>query len=184
MSPKVAERLLSELVRIPEKIQWILDHQRSIQACAKKYHVYRSFFYLGRGFNYPTALEGALKNKEITYCHAEAYPAGEMKHGPIALIDESFPVVCICTKGNVYEKMVSNMKEIEARRGKIIAISNPDDKVVMKLVDHVIEVPETLEELSPLINVVPLQLLAYYIAIHRGCDVDRPRNLAKSVTVE
>jgi glucosamine--fructose-6-phosphate aminotransferase (isomerizing) len=184
MTHRAASRLLSELVKIPEKIQWILDHQDSIKACARKYHTYRSFFYLGRGFNYPTALEGALKNKEITYCHAEGYPAGEMKHGPIALIDESFPVVCICTKGNVYEKMISNVKEIEARHGKIIAITNPGDKMVGKLAQDIIEVPSTLEELSPLINVVPLQLLAYYTAIQRGCDVDRPRNLAKSVTVE
>ena len=139
---------------------------------------------MGRGFNYPTALEGALKNKEISYSHAEAYAAGEMKHGPIALIDHEFPVFCVCTRGSVYEKMISNVKEIEARSGKIIAVANPGDDLVKDLANDVIEVPETLEELSPLVNVVPFQLLAYYLARERGCDIDRPRNLAKSVTVE
>ncbi|MBI1870401.1 MAG: glutamine--fructose-6-phosphate transaminase (isomerizing) [Chlamydiae bacterium] len=184
MPDDVAETLLSELVKIPDKIQWVLDHQESIKACAKKYYRAKSSFYLGRGFNYPTALEGALKNKEISYSHAEAYAAGEMKHGPIALIDKTFPVVCICTRGSVYEKMISNVKEIQARRGKLIIIANSKDRVLEELADDRIEVPETLEELSPLVNVIPLQLLAYYLALYRGCDIDRPRNLAKSVTVE
>ncbi len=184
MTNQAARGLLSELMKIPEKIQWILDHQDAIKIAAKKYHQAKSSFYLGRGFNYPTALEGALKNKEISYSHAEAYAAGEMKHGPIALIDKQFPVVCICTQGNTYEKMISNVKEIEARGGKIIAIANPGDRIVKQLTRHVIEVPETVEELSPLLNVIPLQLLAYYIALYRGCDIDKPRNLAKSVTVE
>jgi glucosamine--fructose-6-phosphate aminotransferase (isomerizing) len=184
MSHEASAKLLSELVKIPEKIEWILHHQESIKNCAKKYAKYKSSFYLGRGFNYPTALEGALKNKEISYSHAEGYAAGEMKHGPIALIDREFPVFCICTRGSVYEKMISNVKEIEARSGKIIAIANPGDNLVKGLANDIIEVPETLEELSPLVNVVPLQLLAYYLAIERGCDIDRPRNLAKSVTVE
>ncbi|MBI1884531.1 MAG: glutamine--fructose-6-phosphate transaminase (isomerizing) [Chlamydiae bacterium] len=184
MSLMEARHLLTELIKIPEKIQWVLDHQDPIKACARKYYSYRNWFYLGRGFNYPTALEGALKNKEVSYSHAEAYAAGEMKHGPIALIDRNFPVIAILSQGGVYEKMISNIKEIEARRGKIIAIANPNDKVVSKFVNDVIEVPETLEELSPLLNVIPLQLLAYYMALYRGCDIDRPRNLAKSVTVE
>jgi len=184
MSHEASAKLLSELVKIPDKIEWILHHQKSIKDCAKKYAKYKGSFYLGRGFNYPTALEGALKNKEISYSHAEAYAAGEMKHGPIALIDKEFPVFCVCTRGSVYEKMISNVKEIEARSGKIIAIANPGDDLVKNLANDVIEVPETLEELSPLINVVPFQLLAYYLAREKGCDIDRPRNLAKSVTVE
>lgn len=184
MSDPTARQLLSELMKIPDKIQWILDHQEVVKTCAKKYYRAKSSFYLGRSFNYPTALEGALKNKEVSYSHAEAYAAGEMKHGPIALIDREFPVVCICTQGSVYEKMISNVKEIEARGGKVIAIANAGDRTLNHLTKDVIEVPETLEELSPLLNVIPLQLLAYYIALYRGCDIDKPRNLAKSVTVE
>ncbi len=140
--------------------------------------------YLGRGFNFPVALEGALKLKEISYIHAEGYPAAEMKHGPIALIDESMPVVVIATKKGHYEKVVSNIQEIKARKGKIIAVVTKGDTEVKAIADHVIEIPETLEALTPLLTTIPLQLLSYYIAVMRGCNVDQPRNLAKSVTVE
>jgi glucosamine--fructose-6-phosphate aminotransferase (isomerizing) len=143
-----------------------------------------NFLYLGRGFNFPVALEGALKLKEISYIHAEGYPAAEMKHGPIALIDEQMPVVVIATKKGHYEKVVSNIQEIKARKGKIIAIVNKGDVSVREIADHVIEVPEALELLSPLLTTIPLQLLSYHIAVMRECNVDQPRNLAKSVTVE
>ncbi|MDP3980985.1 MAG: glutamine--fructose-6-phosphate transaminase (isomerizing) [Chlamydiota bacterium] len=180
----VAISFLKELQLIPEKIQKILQYPDDIINVASKYCSCHSAFYLGRGFNYPTAREGALKNKEISYMHAEGYAAGEMKHGPIALIDESFPVVCICTKGSVYEKVISNMKEVEARNGRIIAVGNMGDQQLKTLSEDVLNVPETIEALSPILNIIPLQLLAYYFARDRGCDVDRPRNLAKSVTVE
>jgi glucosamine--fructose-6-phosphate aminotransferase (isomerizing) len=140
--------------------------------------------YLGRGVSFPVALEGALKLKEISYIHAEGYPAAEMKHGPIALIDEAMPVFVIATKGPNYEKVVSNIQEVKARKGKIIAVVTAGDEEVKKSADHVIEIPETDENLVPLISVVPLQLLSYHIAVMRGCNVDQPRNLAKSVTVE
>jgi glucosamine--fructose-6-phosphate aminotransferase (isomerizing) len=144
----------------------------------------RNFLYLGRGYNFPVALEGALKLKEISYIHAEGYPAAEMKHGPIALIDEEMPVVVIATNSEHYEKVVSNIQEVKARKGKVIALVSEGNRDLDKIVDHVIEVPETIEPLSPLINTVPLQLLSYHIAVMRGCNVDQPRNLAKSVTVE
>lgn len=140
--------------------------------------------YLGRGNSFPVALEGALKLKEISYIHAEGYPAAEMKHGPIALIDEEMPVIVIATKGSSYEKVVSNIQEVKARKGKIIAVVTEGDEVVKGLADYVIEVPETDDVLVPLISVIPLQLLSYHIAVMRGCNVDQPRNLAKSVTVE
>ena len=140
--------------------------------------------YLGRGINFPVALEGALKLKEISYIHAEGYPAAEMKHGPIALIDENMPVVVIADNGKLYEKVYSNMQEFKARKGKIIAIATEGDKRIQKIADHVIQVPKTTEELTPLLNVIPLQLLAYHMAELRGCDIDQPRNLAKSCTVE
>jgi glucosamine--fructose-6-phosphate aminotransferase (isomerizing) len=143
-----------------------------------------NFLYLGRGYNFPVALEGALKLKEISYIHAEGYPAAEMKHGPIALIDENMPVVVIATNSAHYEKVVSNIQEVKARKGKIIAIVSEGNTGLNDLADHVIEVPETEESLSPLINTIPLQLLSYHIAVMRGCNVDQPRNLAKSVTVE
>jgi len=139
---------------------------------------------LGRGFNFPVALEGALKLKEISYIHAEGYPAAEIKHGPIALIDQAMPVVFIATKSNLSQKIISNIAEVKARNGVVIAIVNSDDQVIKKLADYVIEVPATLEEFSPVINVIPLQLLAYHIADLKDLDVDKPRNLAKSVTVE
>lgn len=144
----------------------------------------KNFLYLGRGMNFPVALEGALKLKEISYIHAEGYPAAEMKHGPIALIDENIPVVFLATKGLVFDKVLSNMQEAKARKGIIITVTDNRDESIQRLSDFVINVPETIEKLSPLINVIPLQLLAYYIADMKGLNVDKPRNLAKSVTVE
>jgi glucosamine--fructose-6-phosphate aminotransferase (isomerizing) len=175
---------VTELERIPEKINKVLENDLYIQQIAHHYKDASNFLYLGRGFNFPVALEGALKLKEISYIHAEGYPAAEMKHGPIALIDENMPVVVIATKKGQYEKVVSNIQEIKSRKGKIIAIVTEGDEQVKKLADHVIEIPETLEPLTPLLATIPLQLLSYHIAIYRGCDVDQPRNLAKSVTVE
>ena len=184
MSDELSRRMIKELETIPDKIQTVLDRKEIIRKCARKYHKASSMLYLGRGFNYPTALEGSLKNKEISYIHTEGYAAGEMKHGPIALIDKKLPVICICTRGDFYEKMVSNMKEVEARAGRIIAVATEGDKEVSKIAEDVIYVPETWEEFSPIINIIPLQLFAYYTALARGCDIDKPRNLAKSVTVE
>jgi glucosamine--fructose-6-phosphate aminotransferase (isomerizing) len=176
--------LLKELLEIPAKIQSILGQAQTIQNIAKKYRNERNFLYLGRGFNYPVALEGALKLKEISYIHAEGYPAAEMKHGPIALIDENMPVVFIATQDPLYEKIVSNIREVKARNGRILAIVNEENSHVEDYVDDLIVVPQTLEEFSPILNIIPLQLLAYYIAVEKGLDVDKPRNLAKSVTVE
>lgn len=176
--------LLSELEAIPAKVERILKLNVQIRYLAGLFKDARNFLYLGRSYTFPVALEGALKLKEISYIHAEGYPAAEMKHGPIALIDEEMPVVVIATKGASYEKVVSNIQEVKARKGKIIAVVTEGDKVVEGMADHVIEVPETNEKLAPLVTVVPLQLLAYHIAVMRDCNVDQPRNLAKSVTVE
>ena len=173
-----------ELEAIPEKIERALLLNDQMIALAEQYKDARNFLYLGRGYNFPVALEGALKLKEISYIHAEGYPAAEMKHGPIALIDEEMPVVVIATNSEHYEKVVSNIQEVKARKGKVIAVVSEGNRDLDKMVDHVIEVPETIEPLSPLINTVPLQLLSYHIAVMRGCNVDQPRNLAKSVTVE
>jgi glutamine---fructose-6-phosphate transaminase (isomerizing) len=164
----------------------IVKGEKEIRRLAEKYAGYDNFLYIGRNYNYPVALEGALKLKEITYAHAEGYAAGEMKHGPIALIDENFPTVAILggPSFSTYEKVVSNIQEIKARKGRVIAVAEEGDLKIKKLADDVIYVPKTIEELSPIINVVPLQLLAYYMGVSRGCDVDKPRNLAKSVTVE
>jgi glucosamine--fructose-6-phosphate aminotransferase (isomerizing) len=175
---------LSELENIPEKIEKTLQSDLYIQQIAHHYKNAANALYLGRGFNFPVALEGALKLKEISYIHAEGYPAAEMKHGPIALIDENMPVVVIATKKGQYEKIISNIQEIKSRKGRIIAIVTEGDEQVKALADHVIEVPETVEAFSPLLTTIPLQLLSYYIAVYRGCNVDQPRNLAKSVTVE
>ena len=172
------------MLSIPEKVKKILELNDYIKLLAEKYKDHHNFLYLGRGFNYPVALEGALKLKEISYIHAEGYPAAEMKHGPIALIDENMPVVFIAVKDNVYEKVLSNMEEVKARKGKIISIVTEIDDKVKKLSDHIIQIPGTLDMLMPILSVIPLQLLAYHIAVMRGCDVDQPRNLAKSVTVE
>lgn len=175
---------LQELELIPDKVTKVLATDAHIQTIANTYKDTRHFLYLGRGFNFPVALEGALKLKEISYIHAEGYPAAEMKHGPIALIDENMPIVVIATKKGHYEKVVSNIQEIKARKGKIIGIVTEGDVDVRALADHVIEVPDTLESLSPLLTTIPLQLLSYHIAVMLGKNVDQPRNLAKSVTVE
>ena len=176
--------IVGELQRIPDKIAKILEHDPEIAELAKTFTYARNFLYLGRGYNYPVALEGALKLKEISYIHAEGYPAAEMKHGPIALIDEEMPVVVIAPRSGNYDKIVSNIQEVKARKGKIISIVTEGDETVRKLSDHCFEIPETEDCLSPILSVVPLQLLAYHIAIAKGRDVDQPRNLAKSVTVE
>jgi glucosamine--fructose-6-phosphate aminotransferase (isomerizing) len=176
--------ILYELENIPKKIEETLKLDAQIKELAAIYKDATNFLYLGRGYNFPVALEGALKLKEISYIHAEGYPAAEMKHGPIALIDEEMPVVFLATNQSAYEKIVSNVQEVKARKGKIIAVVNKGDTQIRALADHIIEVPETEEVLSPLVTIVPLQLLAYHIAIMRGCNVDQPRNLAKSVTVE
>jgi len=175
---------LQELELIPEKVESALKSEEHIKMIAEKYKNARNFLYLGRGYNFPVALEGALKLKEISYIHAEGYPAAEMKHGPIALIDENMPVVVIATKKGHYEKVVSNIEEIKARQGKIIGVVTEGDVNVKKLADYVIEVPESLESLSPLLTTIPLQLLSYHIAVMLDRNVDQPRNLAKSVTVE
>lgn len=177
-------RYLQELELMPEKVEEALQCDMDVKKIAEVYKDSTNCLYLGRGFNFPVALEGALKLKEISYIHAEGYPAAEMKHGPIALIDEQMPVIVIATKKGHYEKVVSNIQEIKSRSGKIIAVVTKGDKQVRDLADHVIEVPDSSEALSPIITTIPLQLLSYYIAVMRGCNVDQPRNLAKSVTVE
>lgn len=178
-------RLITELDALPQKVQEVLDTTHEItKEIAKNFVDAQNFLYLGRGYNFPAALEGALKLKEISYIHAEGYPAAEMKHGPIALIDENMPIVIIAPKQGHYDKIVSNVQEIKARKGKVIAVVNKGDKQVASVADYVIEIPETSECFSPIIASVPLQLLAYYIAVYRGANVDQPRNLAKSVTVE
>jgi glutamine---fructose-6-phosphate transaminase (isomerizing) len=177
-------QLLNELEAIPAKVEKALKLNDQIEQISAQYKDARNFLYLGRGYNFPVALEGALKLKEISYIHAEGYPAAEMKHGPIALIDEEMPVVFIATKDSSYEKVVSNIQEVKARKGKIIAVVTEGDVSVKAMADHVIEIPHAHEALVPLISVIPLQLLSYHIAVMRGCNVDQPRNLAKSVTVE
>ena len=177
-------QLLTELLSIPEKIEHTLQSASKVEEVAKLYKDSRNFLYLGRGCYYPVALEGALKLKEISYIHAEGYPAAEMKHGPIALIDDKMPVVVIATQDKGYEKIVNNIQEIKARKGKIIAIVSEGDTVIAKMADHVLEVPKFDTAIGSITTIVPLQLLSYYIAIMRGCNVDQPRNLAKSVTVE
>jgi len=177
-------RYLQELELVPQLVEQALESNLEIQAIASIYKDAPNCLYLGRGYNYPVALEGALKLKEISYIHAEGYPAAEMKHGPIALIDEKMPVVIIAPKQEHYDKIVSNIQEIKARSGKIIAVVTKGDTQVKSLADHVIEIPETSDALSPLVTTIPLQLLSYHIAVMRGCNVDQPRNLAKSVTVE
>lgn len=175
---------LHEMDLIPSKVEELLTINDEIEKIANIYKEANNCLYLGRGYNFPVALEGALKLKEISYIHAEGYPAAEMKHGPIALIDESMPVVVIATKKGHYEKVVSNIQEIKSRNGKIIAVVTKGDTTVREIADHVIEIPETEEALTPLLTTIPLQLLSYHIAVMRGCNVDQPRNLAKSVTVE
>jgi glutamine---fructose-6-phosphate transaminase (isomerizing) len=177
-------KCVRELGRIPEKIKSILNQSDAIAQFAKTFTYAQNFIYLGRGYNFPVALEGALKLKEISYIHAEGYPAAEMKHGPIALISQEMPVVVIAPNVGMYDKVVSNIQEIKARKGKIISIVTEGDVVVKNLSDYSISIPETEECLVPLLAAIPLQLMAYHIAVVKGCDVDQPRNLAKSVTVE
>ena len=177
-------QLINELELIPQKVQTILEKNEQIKFIAGEIKDINNALYLGRGYNFPVALEGALKLKEISYIHAEGYPAAEMKHGPIALIDENMPVIIIANNKSAHEKIVSNIQEVKARKGKVIAIVNENDTVISGIADYVIEIPETDEPLSPLLSVIPLQLLSYHIALMRGCNVDQPRNLAKSVTVE
>ena len=178
------QEIIHGLNRIPRQVQRILDQRDTIREIAELYAPSNNFLYLGRGYNYPIALEGALKLKEISYVHAEGYPAAEMKHGPIALIDRDMPVVVLCTQDSTYDKIKGNVQEIKARSGRVLAIVTEGDNDIAEMADHVITVPHTLDMLQPLLNVIPLQLLAYDIAVMRGCDVDQPRNLAKSVTVE
>jgi len=184
ISLEQGKKIAEEFLKLPEKVREILKLNNFIEEIADKFKDHRNFLYLGRGYNYPVALEGALKLKEISYIHAEGYPAAEMKHGPIALIDENMPVVFIAPRDSIYEKVLSNMEEVKARRGKIISIITEPDEKVVKISDYVIQIPQTIEMLMPILTVIPLQLLAYHIAVKRGCDVDQPRNLAKSVTVE
>jgi glucosamine--fructose-6-phosphate aminotransferase (isomerizing) len=176
--------IVTELSKIPDKVAQVLKEEKHIRQIADEYMDVRNFLYLGRGYNFPVALEGALKLKEISYIHAEGYPAAEMKHGPIALIDDNMPVVVVATNMSAHDKIVSNIQEIKARRGRIIAIISEQDEVIEDMAEHVIRIPETDEALTPLLSVIPLQLLAYHIAVKLGRNVDQPRNLAKSVTVE
>ncbi len=184
MSYVMGKRIAVELSKAPRLLNSVLKQSEEIEKIAKKYSKLSNFLYLGRKYNYSIALEGALKIKEIAYVHAEGYPMGEMKHGPIALIDKNFPSVVIATRDSVYEKTISGIEEIKARGGKVVAVATAGDKNIKKLADDVIYIPKTLEMLTPLISVVPLQLFAYYFAVQKGLDVDKPRNLAKSVTVE
>ena len=191
LTPAIAQTLMQELTRIPHKIETILQHDSDVEELAKQFFRHSDFLYLGRGIHYPIALEGALKLKEISYIHAEGYPAGEMKHGPNALIDENLPVVVIATRDESdassmtrYEKTVSNLQEVKARDGIVITVVTEGDRLARGSSNHAIEIPAAPELLSPILEIIPLQLLAYHIAVRRGCDVDQPRNLAKSVTVE
>ena len=176
--------LVQELEKVPAKMKTVLEMNTRIAQLSRIFTYAHNFLYLGRGFNYPVALEGALKLKEISYIHAEGYPAAEMKHGPIALIDAEMPVVVVATRNAMYEKILSNIQEIKARKGKVIAIVTEGDEEISRLADDVIELPRTVECLEPLLTTIPMQLLAYHIAVCKGKDVDQPRNLAKSVTVE
>jgi len=184
LSASAGKNIIGELEQLPSKIEKILARSDEIKKIALKYKEARDFLFLGRQFNFPVALEGALKLKEISYVHAEGYPAAEMKHGPIALIDEKTPTVIVCPKSNIYDKIMSNLEEVKARKGPVIAIATEGDDAIAKRADDVIYVPETLEQLQPLLTIIPLQLFAYHFAVALGCDVDKPRNLAKSVTVE
>ena len=184
MSVVKGRQIAQAMLRLPEQIQSILDRASEIEAIAEQFKDATNFLYLGRGYNFPVALEGALKLKEISYIHAEGYPAAEMKHGPIALIDENMPVVFVAPHDSVFDKIVSNIQEVKARGGKVIAITSQKEEVLEKLIDYEIRIPQTEDMLYPVLSVVPLQLLAYYIAVKRGLNVDQPRNLAKSVTVE
>lgn len=176
--------MIGELAEIPAKMEEVLKQAPMIKDIARMFTYAQNFLYLGRGMNYPVALEGALKLKEISYIHAEGYPAAEMKHGPIALVDQDMPIVFLATHHQLYEKIISNMQEVKSRNGRILAVVTEGDEQVKKIADNVLEIPRTLNALVPLLSIVPLQLLAYYVAVDKGLDVDMPRNLAKSVTVE
>ncbi|MBU4486257.1 MAG: isomerizing glutamine--fructose-6-phosphate transaminase, partial [Candidatus Delongbacteria bacterium] len=184
MSFRQGYKIIKELKILPALVESILENSHVIKEIAEKFKDAKNFLYLGRGYNFPVALEGALKLKEISYIHAEGYPAAEMKHGPIALIDENMPVVFIAVKDSIYDKVITNIKEVKARNGIVIAIASHSDEEIDQISDFVIKIPETTNLLSPILTVIPLQLLAYYIAAAKGFDVDMPRNLAKSVTVE
>jgi glucosamine--fructose-6-phosphate aminotransferase (isomerizing) len=184
MEPETWQRALEALAGVPEKVQTVLDQSEVLETMAETYRYASNFLYLGRGYNFPVALEGALKLKEISYIHAEGYPAAEMKHGPIALVDRFMPVVFIAMKDSTYDKVVSNIEEVAAREGAVIAITDEGNGELDELCEEVLRIPQTEEFVSPLLTVIPLQLLSYHIAVMRGCDVDQPRNLAKSVTVE
>ena len=184
IAPEYYRELIGELSSVPEKMRRVLEQDAQIRDLSKIFTYAHNFIYLGRGYNYPAALGGALKLKEISYIHAEGYPAAEMKHGPIALIDTEMPVVAIATTDSIYEKTISNIQEIKARKGRVIAIVTEGDTIVRNLADYCIEVPRMVENFAPLVSAIPLQLLAYYIAVNKGANVDQPRNLAKSVTVE
>jgi glucosamine--fructose-6-phosphate aminotransferase (isomerizing) len=184
ISAERGRELVMAMERLPDQVQEILAKEEEIRELARLYHQATNALYLGRGYNFPVALEGALKLKEISYIHAEGYPAAEMKHGPIALIDENMPVVVLAIRDAVYNKVLSNIQEVKARRGRIVAIANDADGELASLADHIFTVPRTLDLFTPILTAIPLQLLAYHIAVLRGCDVDRPRNLAKSVTIE
>jgi glucosamine--fructose-6-phosphate aminotransferase (isomerizing) len=176
--------LLGDLLRLPQQIETVLHLDGELERLGHLHHTKSDFLYLGRGINYPIALEGALKLKEISYIHAEGYPAGEMKHGPIALITEEMPVVILAPKDRVYEKILSNIQEVKARDGIVIAVGSEGDHELPRKVDHFLAVPRTTPLLTPALLAIPMQLLAYHVAVRKGCDVDQPRNLAKSVTVE
>jgi glucosamine--fructose-6-phosphate aminotransferase (isomerizing) len=176
--------IVRALQRLPEQVAAVLANAKKTEALAQAFMRAQNALYLGRGYNFPVALEGALKLKEISYIHAEGYPAAEMKHGPIALIDELMPVVFIAPRDKVYQKILSNLEEVKARRGRVFAVVTEGDRQIADLADHILTIPETLDPLTPVLSVLPLQLFAYFVAVRRGCDVDRPRNLAKSVTVE
>jgi glucosamine--fructose-6-phosphate aminotransferase (isomerizing) len=176
--------LLADLVRLPQQIETVLRLDTEVERLAHLFHTKADFLYLGRGINYPIALEGALKLKEISYIHAEGYPAGEMKHGPIALITEEMPVVILAPKDKVYEKILGNIQEVKARDGMVIAVTSEGDRDLPQKVNHALAVPSASSFLTPILLAIPMQLLAYHVAVRKGCDVDQPRNLAKSVTVE
>ncbi len=184
ISPEQGRMIADELLALPAKVAEIVENDEAIRTLARTFAHSNNALYLGRGYNFPTALEGALKLKEISYIHAEGYPAAEMKHGPIALIDENMPVVIIAPQDGIHEKVISNIQEVRARKGEVIAIVNHGESVIDTLAQHVIRVPRTVDFLTPMLTIIPLQLLAYHVALERGCDVDQPRNLAKSVTVE
>jgi glucosamine--fructose-6-phosphate aminotransferase (isomerizing) len=184
ISDKELKEIAAELKVLPDKMRQIIEKRNDYKFIAEEFKDVKNFLYLGRGFNFPVALEGALKMKEISYIHAEGYPAAEMKHGPIAIIDENMPVVFIAPKDKTYDKIISNIEEIKARKGKIITIATDDDNDINNYSDYILRVPNTVPIFAPILNSIPLQFLSYYIALARDCNVDQPRNLAKSVTVE